>query len=514
MRANDVVGRQRMGFMVKVLEFRKASLFGMVVAALAASPANAQMAKFSPRMANSIILIDVNGLHNSPLGRQNNWAEKHIEDYAAGRTPFPAKAQSVMFAREIDPGGWRTVRREVAILRSNEPIGFNRLAEVVGGKVQKIGNRSIVASPRGFLAALIDDKSAVGYYPADRQAFGRWLKDATQGEQAQLSPFLTRVMNSWPRFGQLVIALDMTEGVDQATILEELKMQKELVKDEGQARQLAQAFADIEGLRFTIAVSDKINAEWNIEFSDSIAGAERILRPFLENSVKRIGDSTFDLSTWTMTSSSKAVSFKSTLTPEQLYGVFESIHSPILNGQSLSPSTAPDPSQAAASQRYFRSVNNIVRSLDRFADNLADYNVAANEYDRSADRIQRMSTANVDPKVVEFGNGISTILFNMASVLRGVPREAAVQTATAWNERFFRGPSYYNPGWNYPWRWGVQPPVFVGGGSNPVDQARGNIARSMSDEANQRRNDWLKIRELQRTTSAKMTNKYGVDFKI
>ena len=87
-----------------------------------------------------------------------------------------------MFARELDPGGSRTVRREVAIVRSNDTIGFNRLSEVVGGKVQKIGNRSIVASPRGFLAALLDDKSAVGYYPADRQAFGRWLKDATQGE--------------------------------------------------------------------------------------------------------------------------------------------------------------------------------------------------------------------------------------------------------------------------------------------------------------------------------------------
>src|SRR5687767_3230065 len=91
----------------------KASLFGMVVASLAAGPANAQMAKFSPRMANSIILIDVNGLHNSPLGRLNNWEAKHLVDYAAGVTPFPAKAESVMFAREIDPGGWRTVRREV-----------------------------------------------------------------------------------------------------------------------------------------------------------------------------------------------------------------------------------------------------------------------------------------------------------------------------------------------------------------------------------------------------------------
>jgi hypothetical protein len=213
-----------------------------------------------------------------------------------------------------------------------------------------------------------------------------------------------------------------------------------------------------------------------------------------------------------MSATSKSITFKSTLTPEQLRVTLESIHSPILTGQSLSPTGSPNLSQVQASVDYFRRVNNIIRSLDRFADKLADYNFAALEYDRSAARIQRLSTANVDPELVDFANTVAQTFFGMASALRGVPREAAVQVATTWDQRFFRGPAYFAPGWDYPWRWGSGSAYPGYAGVSPVGTARGNIGRTMADEANLRRGDWLKIRELQRTTNTKMTNKYGVDF--
>ena len=484
----------------------------VVAAAIAAGSAKAQMTKFTPAATNSIILVDVVGLHNSPLGKTNDWESKHVEDYAAGKTPFPPAAQSIMFARELDPNGLHAVRREVAVIKSTEPIGFQRLAEVVGGKVQKISSRNVVASPRGFLAALLDDKSVAAYYPADRQAFGRWLKTATQSENETLSPYLTRVSASWPRVGQIMMALDMTDGLDETAIVDELKLNKEIVKNEDDARALAKAFSHIEGMRFSIAVTDKINAEWTVDFTESMTGMEKTLRPFFESAVKRMSRTNFDLSTWSMSSTPRGVSFRSTLTPEQLKSVFESIHSPILMGQTLSRTGAVDPNQAKASQEYYRSVNNIVHALDRYADRMTDYNAAAVEYDRSANRIQRLSTENVDPECVQFANTVANMLFGMSSTLRGVPREAAVQTAGAWNQRFFRGPSYYDAGWTYPWRWGVTSPVVVNAGPNPVDAARQTVARSMADESAQRRDEWLKIRELQRATDARMTNKYGVDF--
>jgi hypothetical protein len=485
----------------------------LAAAALAAEPAEAQVTKFSPAATNSIVLIDVAGLHNSPIGKERDWAAKHVEDYAAGRVPFPPTAQTIMFAREVDPAGLHAVRREAAVMKLSEAIGFQRLAEVVGGKVQKIGGRSVVASPRGFLAALVDETSVAGYFPADRPAFARFLKNGADAEKESLSPYLSRVAAMWPRMGQVMIALDLAEGVDEAMIAEELMRQKDAVKNEDEARALAKVFSHIEGMRFSIAATDKVNAEWTIDFSEPATGSEQALRPYFENAVKRLGDSALDLSKWEMTSTPKLVTFRSMLTPEQFRGVMEGVHSPILMGQSLSRMSPPDATMAKSSQQYFRSVNNIVSALDRFADNLNDYNAAAYEYDRSAARIQRLSTANVDPEVVRFGETIASMLFSISSSLRGVPREAAVQTASHWDQRFFRGPSYYNPGWNYPWRWGIQPPVFVGGDNrSPVDEARGNIARAAADEATMRRNDWIKIRELQRATDAKMTNKYGVDF--
>src|SRR5947199_10878061 len=107
-------------------------LAGVAAIALASSiapSAVAQPTRFTPGSANSITLIDVVGLHDSPIGKAQNWAVKHAEDYAAGRAPFPPSAQSIMFAREVDPNGLYAVRRETAVMRTTEPIGVPRLEE-------------------------------------------------------------------------------------------------------------------------------------------------------------------------------------------------------------------------------------------------------------------------------------------------------------------------------------------------------------------------------------------------
>ena len=295
-----------------------------------------------------------------------------------------AIAQTVLFARELDPNGLYAVRREVAILQSTEPVGFPRLTEVISGKVQTIGSRKVVASPRGFLATLLDDRSVVAYYPPDRQAFSRWLR-ASGNQREPFSPYLTRATKTWPKTGQVVIALDMTEGVDEAAIAEELKAQKDLVRTEADAKLLAETFATIEGMRFTISVTEKIAAEWLVEFTEVIGvEAGRRLRPFLEGAVKRIGDPNLDLAKWRMVVDGSAISFRATLTSEQLRGVLESIHSPILTGQAMNRKGGQDPAAAEASLRYYKSVSNMLRGLGRFTDRLSDYNAAAVEYERSA----------------------------------------------------------------------------------------------------------------------------------
>lgn len=484
--------------------------FAILTALTSTKPASSQATKFTPSAANSIILVDVVGLHDSALGKKENWAAKCAEDFAAGRSPFPPSAKSISFTREIDPNGLYAVRREVAILQTIEPVAFQRLVEIFGGKAQSIGSRRVVASPRGFLAALIDDRSVVAYFPPDRPAFSRWLR-TSEGRHEQLSPYLTRATETWPRNGQVVIALDMTEGLDESTIVEEVKAQKELVRTEADAKALASIFATIEGMRLTISVTDKIAAEWLVEFTEAIGvEAGQRLRPFLESAVTKIGDQSLDLAKWRMKVDGSGVAFRATLTTEQLRGIFESIHSPILTGQAMHRKGGQDAPAAETNLRFYKNVSNTLRGTGRVADRLSDYNAAAAEYERSASRIQRLSTENVDPELKAFAEQATSMLKVMASSLRGVPRNAAAMEATAWNERFYHGPSWVNPGWTYPWRWGLAPPVYVN--TNITDLARTNIAGSVASEATRRREDWEKLRELQRATAAHMTNKYGVDF--
>jgi hypothetical protein len=85
--------------------FRFLVLFVVVPALFATDAAHGQFAdllKRVPGNANGILLIDVQGVQQSPLGRKENWSAKHKQDYLAGIGSIPPSVKQLVIAAQVN----------------------------------------------------------------------------------------------------------------------------------------------------------------------------------------------------------------------------------------------------------------------------------------------------------------------------------------------------------------------------------------------------------------------------
>ena len=57
-----------------------------------------------PDGANTIVLIDVSRVHNSPIGKAENWIEDHHKQFEAGMTMVPPDAKTFVAAAKVEIG--------------------------------------------------------------------------------------------------------------------------------------------------------------------------------------------------------------------------------------------------------------------------------------------------------------------------------------------------------------------------------------------------------------------------
>lgn len=85
---------------------------GLVVSSAQAARPWDDLLRRVPESANAILLIDVKGMHESPLGMKENWAKTHEAEFLAGTMQIPPKATHAVFSAQLNErlrpeGAWR-----------------------------------------------------------------------------------------------------------------------------------------------------------------------------------------------------------------------------------------------------------------------------------------------------------------------------------------------------------------------------------------------------------------------
>ena len=131
-----------------------------------------------PEQSNALMLVNVDGLFDSPMGRRENWRQKALANHRGG-LGLAADVSKAAVAVGMDFHSMQE-RWKVGLvqLRRDVPVKLDDLAAREGGYVETIENTPVAWTPRNFYLFDFPDKLVGFASPTDRKALVGWFRSA------------------------------------------------------------------------------------------------------------------------------------------------------------------------------------------------------------------------------------------------------------------------------------------------------------------------------------------------
>src|SRR5215216_6730814 len=204
------------------MSIRRHVLVATFLAAVVASPpAQAQsgnsrvfgeLLKRIPEHSDVLMLVNVDGLFDSPMGRRENWRQEALASRRGG-LGLAADVSKVAVAVGMDFHSMQE-RWKVGLvqLRRDVPIKLADLANREGGYVETIENTPIAWTPREFYLFDFPDKLIGFASPTDRKALVGWIRSALWHPRKFPPGFADRAIFRADAGAQIVLALDLADA--------------------------------------------------------------------------------------------------------------------------------------------------------------------------------------------------------------------------------------------------------------------------------------------------------------
>lgn len=470
----------------------------------------------APADSNVLVLLNPLRVYDSALSKRQDWKKQYWDRYRAGVTLLPPDAKLAVIASHIN---FNTLTRDFQValvkVRQTEPIRDIQSRE--GGTISEIAGRFVLLSLRNAYITPLNVETLATVYPANRQSMARWLKDlsAKTRQSSTLSPVLLQAAKDWGERADVVLAVDLSDAIDpgavRAGIDNALSLSGKSVNRDGLTKVLASArslvFAATIGydIRATIKVSFELDPR---PFRDSL---HSLFLELLDTQGLQIPG----LSTWPAVFDESSMTLTGTVQTEDLQMLISLFQFPSHHeGEppEARPTSGSDPGSGTISaeqtRRYVKAVDNILVKVKMPppAQNLTEanrYTQAALAIEASAEQIDHLSRANVDPIAIEAAQESAKRLRAIASSLKGVPVDLNVINS---------GSYYYVsggfPGWI---GWGRRAFPFVAGRSvnTNIPQANERMMRVIADDQKNRDNLMGEIQSTMNEAKQKLAEKYG-----
>lgn len=448
-------------------------MFGLIIACLAgAAVARADfkdLLRRIPGEANTLVVVDVEKVLNSPLAQREGWPQAQLDAYAAKPMVVPPGATRVVFAAQLEPGTLRS-RWEVSVMDLNEAPSIEAIARAEGGYLEKLADKPAVWSPIDAYFVQLDPKVLGVVTPANRQIAARWVRQKQTVAGAFAATYLTLATSALDRGAEVVLAMDLEDVTSMA------KIQRRLREDPPQCladrkvdtKALSAVLASVKGLMLTVDVGEEATVKGEIEFGVEAAPLGDLAKPLLLELLGNAGASLPDLESWEFSVRGPKILAAGTVSPEGLRRIFSVVNPPAPLEVASAPAgteaaparptekqppekePTPDASKAALvtnSQKYYKAVTEIVDKLQSKigtgskAASLAD---SATWMKRDARRIDRLPILNVDPELLAWGGTVSARLLEAAQVLSvgqldTLARTTGIENASGWSDYDYDG---------------------------------------------------------------------------
>jgi hypothetical protein len=475
-------------------------------AALADEPAD--LLKLVPGDMNTLAVVNVRAINQSPRAKQENWRATHETEYLAGAIAVPPWVPVVVIAADLHPGALAH-GRSLALVPVDNSVNSEALARRENGVVQPMAGRAVALSPRrGYMgvpaAGVLGVSSTL-----PRQDFARWFRWAQTADRPVMSPYLREAVAAH-KDAHVLIATDLADLIDPTAARFALQQAGPASGEAGQDA-LVRVLAGVRGLVFTAQVGGPTRATVRVEFAVPMAEFVAPFQAVWPKALEASGLDVPELKAAQAKADGKAVVLTAELSDTSLRRVLSLVRAP---GDAVtSPDAGPairTPKEAAglaASVRYYRAVNTALDDLaTRGGAKGKDYARSAVFFDSYADKIRRLPIQDVDPVLVQYGASVAAKLRAMAGSLRGLKAQLEAfegYKSTTWSA---------SGGVVWPTRWGpvgVAPNVTVDTNVEELNKRQAEAVAALEPE---RARIWGVLEADRSAVRREMQEKYKIDF--
>lgn len=483
----------------------------VVIACCLVSPLHADdvvsaLLPFVPEEANTVVIIRVKRLLDSPRGLQENWRAKQDAEFLAGSVSIGTWFDTIVRGSHVTPaqphGTW-----SVGLTLRPAMFSLDAVERVIKGDVEQIAGRPTIVSRRGYFAELTPDVLGVMSANAPRQDFARWVRRSASPGPARLSPYLMAAAGD--DSPDILVAVDTLDAPNPPVLRERLASSPVLKGKTNDQIALFKLLVGLQGFRLAINVSDTTNAAMTFDFSTPTTPQAALLKPILIELLEDAGAAIDELRDAQVSLESKSAVLRFTLSDAGLRRVMSLVPMPTMSyvqPPSSSASAKPTTADVPASRRYYKAVNRLVADLQRLNRNAREYQKTATWHDSYAKRIEQLPVVGVDPDMLTYGADIARKLHMLAASLRGTKVDlAALQAQTQYSVHV--SPIYGPAGWVTPSGYTPAPWEVA---SNLGD-VRAQQAQAVAAGSNDREQIWRSIEADKVRIRNRMAEKYNID---
>ncbi len=429
------------------------AMLGLLVA-----PASAQFSKLVKRVpssANTIILFNAEKVLNSEIALREGWRTNFEKAIAAGLTHLPPDTLQYVLAAQTDFDYMQPVW-QVGGLTTKTKHDMVYLAKKQNGTQDNVAGLPAVLLPSESYLIQFDPYTYATLVPAARQAVTRWIKD-TESDEPNLSPYLQEAISFSEKGGtEIIMALDLTDVVDSATVAQRVSESDIATKAGLDAKAVTDLLVSLRGAMLGVTFGEKPFGSIKVDFDMDTAALKDTAPALLMEVLSKRGAMIDDFAAWKFKRDGKTITLSGNLSPAGMRKIFSLIDTP--TAKSMPTDTADAQTTSAsdqdtavvASQKYFASVNEYFTDLrNKEPQRIAQYGIW---FDKYARKIDQLPMVNVDSDMLDYGAYVAQQFRNAGAAIQGIGIRSRVREVEATNSTGapgYYGNNYYNGGYAY-----------------------------------------------------------------
>ncbi len=440
-----------------VMAFLGLAVLGVTCPAQTAGNKYGELLKRLPDQANLLMLVDVEAVFNSPMGKAEGWLDEAVER-SQSRLGMGDQIKLLTLAVNLDLSSM-TERWKLGLAALKSPLpDLKALATREGGFIEEGFATPAVWTPRGFHLVAFPP-TTIGYVMnADRASLKAWI-DKTLTKPRTFPPgFADRAIFRAEKDSQVVIALNLADALSAPIVEPWLNTIDEVKKAGLDSSLLAQRLATAKSAFLEISINEFIQGTIRVEFEQDITYAAPVAKPILITVLEDKGAALPDFDSWFIRVQGNVLEATGRMSIDSLRTVLAMATPPELSrarpasfGEEPAPGQPPVTEESAKSdtvrtnQAYFNSVVDALNGLKSVK--RPTYASTKLWYDRYAQQIEQLPILGVDKDLLDWGLNVAKTVRGMSS---GINYSAQNQVYTlAEQPNGFGGFSYGGYGFYY-----------------------------------------------------------------